>query len=121
MTRITYNQQDRHGRNILTAMSATTTPQRQETHTRIVVALSCASGAAFVLSFSILMIGIFMGPIWLIALAVFIGCCSVICVAYILTTRKKFNSVQTSSSRGESRGGYNTVCTKFQLKIFRIY
>ena len=72
-------------------------------HQKLLFVFSCASGAAIMLAFAILVIGIFIGPIWLIALSVFVGCCSVLCIAYILTSRYKFtNSLHQGDERSST-------------------
>lgn len=75
-------------------------------HQKMLRVFSCASGLAILLAFAILMIGIFVGPIWLIALSVFVGFCSVLCIAYVFTSRYKYsNRVHGHSGDGRSRRG----------------
>lgn len=75
-------------------------------HQKMLRVFSCASGVAIMLAFAILMIGIFIGPIWLIALSVFVGCCSVLCIAYVFTSRYKYsNRVHGYSGNGRGRRG----------------
>lgn len=62
------------------------------TKERFLCALCGASGVAIFLSFAILMVGVFLGPLWLIALAVFVGCCSIFVIAYVLTSKRNFRT-----------------------------
>ena len=68
---------------------------------RFLCALCGASGVAIFLSFAILMVGVFLGPLWLIALSVFVGCCSIFFIAYVLTNKRKFRTDTHQENRQE--------------------
>jgi len=70
---------------------------------RLLKVLCSASLFAVLIAVGILLVGVLIGPLWLIGLSVFVGCCAVFCIAYILSYKKIDEARQRIETIGRTR------------------
>ena len=75
---------------------------------RLLKVLCGASSLAIFISISILLVGVLIGPLWLIGLSVFVGVCSIFCIAYILSY-KKIDEARQQLEAASSRYGVHAA------------